>query len=153
MRKFTGMLLALLLALSLTACGGENKTMDIAAVKESIIQDLGVEGPLDLATDRLTDLYDIDTADIKNSASFITMGGSFPDEIVIIEAADANAASRVEEKLEARLAEVMNQSQNYDAENYALLEKCKVQKTGNYVALFISAQNTEMQKIFENAAK
>ena len=154
MKKVFSLLFVLVMVFCLAACSsGGSKTMDITAVKDSIINNLGVEGALELPADRLADLYTIDVADIKASASFITMVGSFPDEIVIVEAVNADAATRIGEKLEARLTEVMNQSQNYDAENYALLQKCKVQKSGNYVALFISSKNSEMQKIFEEASK
>ena len=63
------------------------------------------------------------------------------------------AASRVAEKLESRLAEIKNQSASYDAENYALAQKCKVTKDSNYVTLFVSAKHEDMQKIFDSAAK
>ena len=78
------------------------------------------------------------------------MGGTFPDEILMIEAVDSDAAKRIEEQLQSRLEQVMAQSKNYDAENYALLQKCAVKKTGNYVTLFISAKYAELQKIFDN---
>ena len=79
------------------------------------------------------------------------MGGTFPDEVLMIEAPDSDAAKRVEEKLQSRLSQVMTQSKNYDAENYALLQKCAVKKSGNYVTLFISAKYAELQALFDAA--
>lgn len=81
------------------------------------------------------------------------MDGVFPDEIVMIKATDADAAKRIEEKLNKRLEEVKVQSESYDAENYALAQECKVIKEGNYVALFLSAKHADMEKIFQDAAK
>ena len=52
-----------------------------------------------------------------------------------------------------RLAEIKNQSASYDAENYALAQKCKVTKVSTYVTLFVSAKHEDMQKIFDSAAK
>ena len=154
MKKLIAIISLVLVLCMLTACGGEkSKTIDITKVKEQIVTELSIKEPMDVKTDRLMDLYGIEAKDVKTSASFVTMDGVFPDEIVMIEAVDASAASRISEKLENRLTEVKNQSASYDAENYALAQKCKVTKTGNYVTLFISAKHEEMQRIFDSAAK
>ncbi|MBQ7341448.1 MAG: DUF4358 domain-containing protein [Oscillospiraceae bacterium] len=150
MKKVLCMILALVLLLvSLVACGVEPAKKDIAAIKEQIITDLAIEGAMDIPSERLLDLYGIDAASVKTSACFITMGGAFPDEIVMVEAVDTAAAKEIVQKLETRLADVTNQAQNYDAESFALFQKCKVQSSGVYVALFISAKATEMQKLFD----
>lgn len=149
MKKIICLLLALMLVLS--GCGAEPVTKDITAIKDTILSQLQITDAMDLPAERLLDLYGIETAQIKTSACFITMGGAFPDEIVMVEATDAAAAKAVAEKLNARLADVKNQAQNYDAESYALLEKCKVTTTGTYVTLFISAKSEAMQSIFDKA--
>ena len=148
MKKVLCMILALVLLVSLAACGAEPATKDIAAIKEQIVTELAIEGAMDIPTERLLDLYGIDPASVKTSACFVTMGGAFPDEIIMVEAADSAAAKEIAKKLETRLADVSNQAQNYDAESYAQFQKCKVQSSGVYVALFISAKATEMQKLF-----
>lgn len=143
----------LLLVLMLTACGGSaGVTVDLASVKQTMITDLQIVDPLDIPAERLEDLYNISVESVKTSACFITMGGAFPDEIVMVEAVDAKAAQEIAQKLEARLADVTNQAQNYDADSFALLKACKVETVGNYVHLFISAQSAQMREIF-NAAK
>ena len=149
MKKIICLLLSLMLVLS--GCGAEPVTKDIIAIKDTILSQLQITDAMDLPAERLLDLYGIETAQIKTSACFITMGGAFPDEIVMVEATDAAAAKAVAEKLNARLADVKNQAQNYDAESYALLEKCKVTTTGLYVTLFISAKSESMQSIFDKA--
>lgn len=149
MKKIVCLLLALMLMLS--GCGQEAVTKDLTAIKDSILSQLEIADAMNLPAERLLDLYGIEAAQIKTSACFITMGGAFPDEIVMVEAVDAAAAKEVTQKLEARLADVKNQAQNYDAESYALLEKCKVTTTGTYVTLFISAKSEAMQSIFDNA--
>ena len=103
---------------------------------------------MDLAPARLLALYGIEEADIKESACFVTMDGIFPDEIVMIKAADTDAADRIEEKLNTRLDEIKVQSQSYDPENYAIAQECKVFREGNVVALFVSAKHADMEAIF-----
>lgn len=151
MKKLLSGILALGLVLSLAACGSEPVSKDILQIKDQIVTELSVEGAMDIPTERLLDLYGIASESVKTSACFITMGGAFPDEIIMVEAADTKAAKEIVQKLETRLADVKNQAQNYDAESFALLQKCKVQSKGVYVTLFISAKAAQMQKLFDEA--
>ena len=152
MKRVFALMLSLLLILSLAACGGSaGVTVNLEQVKGQMLEAIKESDPLELPAERLTELYGIEQEDLKSAACIITLGGAFPDEIIMTEAVDAAAAKRIAEKLEARLADVTNQAQNYDAESYALLEKCKVQTVGTYVTLFISAENEQLQQIFDAA--
>lgn len=167
--KWIAALLAMICLLSLCACtvvvdgveGGENKennentdtTIDLGALKDKMIADLAIVDSVDVATDTLLDLYGIETADVASSACFMTMDGVFPDEVIMIEAKDADAAKRVAEKLNARLEDVKKQSESYDADNYALAQKCSVKTKGVYVTLFLSPKYAEMTALFNEAAK
>ena len=154
MKKLVAIISLIMILCMLSACGSEEaKVIDIAKVKSDIVSQLSIADPMDVKADRLMDLYGIEAKDVKTAACFVTMDGVFPDEIIMVEAVDASAASRVAEKLESRLAEIKNQSASYDAENYALAQKCKVTKVSNYVTLFVSAKHEDMQKIFDSAAK
>ena len=106
-----------------------------------------------LPQDRLTDLYGIAQSDIASAGCFITVNGSFPEEAIMIEAKDSAAQSRIVSALNTRLADVMVQAENYDAENYALAKQCKVITAGNYVALFVSPQHAAMESVFNAAVK
>ena len=151
MKKVLAIFLVIVLCMALAGCGSEKKDLDLSALRDKMTSELSIEGAMSLKTERLESLYGIEAKDVKQQGSFITMGGTFPDEILMIEAVDSDAAKRVEEKLQSRLEQVMAQSKNYDAENYALLQKCAVKKTGNYVTLFISAKYAELQKLFDAA--
>ncbi len=129
------------------------KTVDLSALSNQIISKAGVEGAMPLPKERLTDLYGIAQADIASAGCFITVNGSFPEEAIMIEAKDSGAQSRIVSALNTRLADVMVQAQNYDAENYALAKQCKVITAGNYVALFVSPQHAAMESVFNAAVK
>ncbi len=129
------------------------KTVDLSALSNQIISKAGVEGAMPLPKERLTDLYGIAQADIASAGCFITVNGSFPEEAIMIEAKDSGAQSRIVSALNTRLADVMVQAQNYDAENYALAKQCKVITAGNYVALFVSPQHATMESVFNAAVK
>ena len=129
------------------------KTVDLAALSDQIIKSAGVEGAMPLPKERLTDLYGIAQADIASAGCFITMNGSFPEEAIMIEAKDSAAQSRIVSALNTRLADVLVQAENYDAENYALAKQCKVITSGNYVALFVSPHHAAMESAFNSAVK
>ena len=129
------------------------KTVDLSALSNQIISKAGVEGAMPLPQDRLTDLYGIAQSDIASAGCFITVNGSFPEEAIMIEAKDSGAQSRIVSALNTRLADVMVQAENYDAENYALAKQCKVITAGNYVGLFVSPQHAAMESVFNAAVK
>lgn len=155
MRKFLSLALAALLILSLTACGSQQKTYDLDSIAASFMETLADSEPLKMENAAISDLYNTDPADVKNAVCIVTMGGTgaFPDEIIMMEAVDDAAAGRIQSKLEARLADVTNQAQNYDADSLALFQSCKVERFGNYVNLFISPDAQTLREIFAAAGK
>ena len=62
--------------------------VDLAAVRTDIQTQLGITDALPLETDALLNLYGIDSSWVAQSASFVTMAGTFPDEVILVEAVD-----------------------------------------------------------------
>ncbi len=179
MKKLICAVLAVLMLLSLCACSGsgdngntpsdkpsdntssssepssapQDKTVDLAAIKDKIISDVKVEDPMAVDSDKLTELYGIAAEDISESACFVTSSGTFPEEAIMIKAKDDAAKGRIVDLLNARIDDVKVQSESYDAENYALAQKCKVITEGDYIAMFISASHEKMENIFTEAVK
>ena len=129
MKKITSILLVVCLLGALCACGAAAEP-EPSAVTDEIIASLSIASPLNVPAERLLALYGI---------------------AVIVKAVDPAAAGRVEARLNARLDSVMGQAQNYDPESFAIAQQCRVQKNGNYVALFISPQHEAMEQIFDKA--
>ena len=128
-------------------------SVDLTAVKNAIVSGAGVSDPLDVPTARLESLYGIDTSLVKQAASFVTIEGAFPDEIVMIEAVSEEAAEMIQVLLGIRLSEVKEQSKSYDPENYALAQQCTVGKKGAYVSMFLAPQHAKMKAIFDSYVK
>lgn len=133
--------------------GKSSTAVNLEAVKNAIITIVGVADPLDVPTSRLSSLYGIDASLVKQSACFVTIEGAFPDEIVMIEAVNEDAASSIKSLLNNRLAEVKEQSKSYDAENYALAQQCSVDKKGLFVTMFLTPQHANMKVIYEGLVK
>lgn len=154
MKKFLTIALVFVMVTLFAACGtASTHAVDINAVNEQVKALVEDEGPLDLNAESFSELYAIDAADMAQAVGVTTMDGAFPDEIILIKAADDAALARIQSILQQHLDDVMTQSENYDAENYALLQKCKVLVAGDTIALFVSDHFTEMEQIFVNASK
>ena len=123
--------------------------IDLAVVRDDILSTLGIEDPFLLDTDALLNLYGITPEQVKQSASFVTMAGTFPDEIILVEAVDETAAASIAEALQRRLDEVMVQSKSYDAENYAAAQACRVRTNGLFVSLILSPRHDEIAAVYE----
>lgn len=121
--------------------------VSLSGVRDKILSDLGISDYMEISMDRLLDLYGIQSADVAQSASFATMSGAFPGEVIIVEAVDADAASRIAAKLRTRLDEVLNQYKTYDADTYALAESCTVDTDGRVVSMLLSPDRARMRQI------
>lgn len=122
--------------------------VDLQSVRSEIVSECSIEDPLMLEAAALENLYAINAADVKQAAGFATMSGTFPHEVVMVEAADDEAAARVAELLQKRLDEVLNQAKSYDAQNYALAQECSVMKSGSYAALFLSPEHEAIAEVY-----
>ena len=125
----------------------ENK-VDLAAVRTAIVDQLGLTDPLNLDADALNNLYGIDPSLIAQSASFTVAAGTFPDEVVMVEAVSDEAVATIQEKLQSRLDQVLVQSQSYDAENYKAAQSCQVRVNGRFVSLILSPKQADIAAIY-----
>lgn len=171
MKKLAALLTAVLFSCSLCACGqqvlekrnvatdsqsseapvGQTAPSDtgisLTAVRDKILSDLQITEYLEMDAGRLLNIYGINQEDLAQSACFTTMAGTFPHEVILVEAADEAAAQRIAEKLQHRLQEVQNQYRDYDAESYAMAELCAVETDGLIVSLFLSPDHEAMREI------
>ncbi len=127
--------------------------IDLQALMNELTSVLIADEPFALDAQGLNDMYGIAVDDMADSACVLTMDGVFPDEIIVIKAKDADAKQRIKDNLQLRLDDVLVQSKDYDPENYALAQKCKISEHGDYIALFISAEHESMENIFDKAFK
>ena len=166
MKKLSLLLVVVMLfAVCFSACGSEaaeenatevvaeTSSVDLTKVLDAIITGVEAKDPLIIPADRLSSLYGIEAALVKQSACYVTVEGAFPDEIVLIEAVSEEAAATIQGLLETRLSEVKEQSKSYDPDNYALAQKCTVDKKGTYVSMFLAPEHVKMKSIFDSHVK
>lgn len=178
MKRFTtlaAVLMTLVMVLSLAACGEETTptdttdtdtqsqsettdpqqttdSVDLAALRDQMIADYELTDTLPVETAALENAYGITADLVKSSASFnAASGAAFPQEIVMVEAVDENAAAQVAEKLTNRLSSIAEQAASYDPDSLALAEKCTVVTDGVYVGMFFSTNYDGMVADFQAA--
>lgn len=123
-------------------------TASLLQILSEIKTAVGAEGAMDLDASAISSLYGIDESDIKDAAGFVVMAGTFPHEVVMVEARDEAAAQRAENFLKVKHSSFVEQSKGYDAQNYALAQKCKVERKGNRISMFLSPDYEIMNSVY-----
>lgn len=136
----------------LTACGGDApkaKEVNLAAVMEGF--KLG-DDMMTLDENDLMNAYGINADDVKQFAGATSIDLK-ADEIVLIEAKDADAAARVKSALDARYDAKVTETIDYQPEEYAVIKDCKVTSDGNFVAMIIAGNAADLTKAYNAAIK
>lgn len=142
------------LMLLLSACGNSGKTAkttDLSGVMTNMKEKITNTELMDLTPDDLMPNYGIDSADVKQFAACADSTGTKGDEIVLIEGRNDEAASRIQEKLEARYKQKSVEMKDYLPEEFAVLKKCRVVRKGLFVSMIVSPQQEELEKIYEES--
>lgn len=149
--------LILALALCLTACGGgKSASSGGSADLQAVLSEFKLSDEMmTLTLDDLNDVYfmGIDPDDVKQCAAAIHSSGINCDEIIMIEAASADAAERIKGTLEARYQSKLNETDNYLPEENAIIKKCSVTQNGNYVAMIVAPNAAELTEIYNKSFK
>lgn len=147
MKKLLLLLLSLGLLLA-SACAPAPAELPLDTVRNDILHTIGSENATLINSRTLYTFYGITAEDCVEMAGFQKMQGIFPDECVMIRAADRDAAERVENAFRQRLDQVLAQSRDYDPEGYAMAKECRVMTDGLYVRFFLSSQQETMEEIY-----
>ena len=107
------------------------------------------EESIELTVNDFLDYYGIAPESIAVCAAIQDACG-YKDEIVIIKAVDESAADEIHGLLEEHIAYQCDSMRNYDAEQYNILCSSKAVQNGCYAAMFVSAEQDEMNDIFNS---
>lgn len=103
------------------------------------------------STKKLDRYYGIQEDDVADYTGGINNSGVEQDEIVLIKAVSDEAAVRIKESLENRYQAKINENKNYNPEQAAMIEKCKVEQNGLYISMIISSDADKITEIYKNA--
>jgi len=91
----------------------------------------------------------IQASDIKQFAAQTTINTATDiEEIILIEAIDEDAASRVYNALDVRHSSQRDNCKSYSPELFEIVEKCSVEQRGNFVALIMSREAKGISELY-----
>ena len=152
MKKVISIVSAFVLCLAIfSGCGA--KEVKLSEVMDKINSDFSLSLQTLESADELNTYYSIDTADVKQFAAEIDPNNNAPVEIVLIEAVDADAATRVESALTTRYNAIYSQYSSYTPEQLDMVKACKVTKDGNFVSMIVADKGSEMLDVFYSYVK
>ena len=152
MKKVISIVSAFVLCFAIfTGCGA--KEVKLSEVMDKINSDFSLSLQKLDSADELNTYYSIDTADVKQFAAEIDPNNNAPVEIVLIEAVDADAATRVESALTTRYNAIYSQYSSYTPEKLDMVKACKVTKDGNFVSMIVADKGSEMLDVFYSYVK
>ena len=147
MKKLISLAALFILCLAiLTGCGA--KEVNLNEVMDKINSDFSLSLRVLESADDLNTYYSIETADVKQFAAEIDANNDAPVEIVLVEAVDADAATRVETALTTRYNAIVNQYSSYTPEKLDMVQACKVTKDDNYVTMIVADNASEILNVY-----
>ena len=148
MKKLLSILL--LIALTFALCGAklEDGSVDLEAVlaEFNLSDEMMTLDAFDLA-----DIYYFTPEDMKQAVAAVHTSGINCDEIILIEAVDADAAANVKTILDGRYQAKLNETENYLPDEYAIIKECSVTMNGNYVAMIVAPNAAELVEIYNKS--
>ena len=153
MKRIIAMLCAVMLVLALCSCsgGGTTQTKPLNEVFADIKSSVDLGEVLEYTDVAMLDrYYGISADEVEEFAGCVNSSGTDQTEIVLIKAVNIAAAEKVEEVLNNKYNSKLNENRNYNPEQAAMIEKCKVERNGQHVAMIISADAEAITKIYES---
>lgn len=152
MKKIISIAMALVMScLLLVGCGAKEVNLSEAMTKINSDFSLSLK-TLD-SVDDLNTYYSIDTADVKQFAAEIDPNNDAPVEIVLVEAVDAEAATRIETALTTRYNDIYGRYSSYTPEKLDMVKSCKVTNENNIITLIVADKGSEILSAFNESIK
>ena len=160
-KVFLAVISAAVIALCMCSCGNSNagsgsgtastaaKEINLSEVISTINSGSPNQMELIEGVDDLNKYYSISKEDVKSFGAEIDKSGI--DEVVIVEAVDADAASRIQAKLQQRYNSKKQLGASYSPEDLQIIKNCSVKTNGNIVSMIISSNAGAMEEVLNSA--
>jgi len=152
MKKVLSVMLALLLVLSMTACGGKKEepvSIDVNALYESYAEYMPDMFYPDEAT--MMNFLGISVEDCAQYKVAVCAEGMRADEVWLIEAKDEASLETLRELAQFRIESKLEETVTYAPDQYVVVEKAVLLVNGRYLALLISPDVDALKAGFEAA--
>ncbi len=154
MKRFVALALALMLLCALAGCGAKDSGSDVQMDVQSVYDSMVSVMPEMLVMDEMMMLNfcGIEAEMCEQAVVSVCFDGLRADEVWLIEAKDADTLEKLEALAKSRLERKGEESITYSPEQYEVVQKAEVITAGNYLAVLVSPDVTELVEIFNEAA-
>lgn len=147
MRKY--LFPVLILAVLLSACGRRTGQLPLPDELWAAIQaEVTLPDMTDTGSDYLESLTGIRPEQYEQALCLLLAEGTAPDEIILVQAVDENAAQDIQRKLEDRLDYKSRSVQQYLTEYQPMVADGVVRRDGLAVSLIVSEQIDEIIQVY-----
>ena len=158
MKRLISLVLAAVMVLSLSACGGKKESsgpdFQVQDAMDAMLEHIGADDMMTLSGEDMLDFYGIKAQDMEQFSAAITSTGISAKEIVLVKAVGEDAAQRVQEQLDKRVANRMAEFENYLPDQFDIVANhSQVSRDGVYVSLIISSDLENLSKIYSGFLK
>ena len=145
MRKAALVWAALLLALTISACGGKTQAVDVDQLAGELLEQVAFEDELtELDESMVAALYGVENA---QEQKVYLSGGATAEEVAVFRFATEEEAQAALAVLEQRLESRRTDFANYMPDEAARLDNAVLERSGCFVALCVSAGDTAKEII------
>lgn len=148
MKKIIWLLIPFLL---LCACSGSSDTRELSALQAQLPDLDKNENFIKLSVMEALNYFSFREEDVEEALIYISKDGIKADEVVVVKAVDAEAATRVFTALRDRFEEKKNSFRDYIPLEYEKICRSSVKQSGLYCYYVISDMKDTYESVF-NAA-
>lgn len=150
MKKRLSLLLAIIMLLGLVACDTQSKAIDPNAVYLHLLSDIAYDVPLNDAGD-LASIYFTNLPEGSTVRMHVSSSGYYPDEIALITLQNESDYDAAKQAIDAHLAQLRTQFQNYIPEEVATIDGAIVQQFGQYIFLVVTSDRDAVNTLLSKA--
>ncbi len=122
----------------------------INEIYQEIEQTVSLQSPQCMDDDFISNYYGIDAASLEEYVFSMSEDAAQAETVIIMKVKDTNDMEGLRDSLQTVVDEKKNEMENYIPEQFAIVEKSKVQTKQNYIWLVISDNADAITDIIEN---
>ncbi|MBE6990496.1 MAG: DUF4358 domain-containing protein [Ruminococcaceae bacterium] len=148
MKRVCSLVLAVILALGVTACGGEKaKDVDVPGLATALATQVKFDSELKTLTAEQLGNY-VTLPEGTEAAGYMS-GGTTAEEIIVAKCASESDAKALKESIESFLADQRAEMERYLPQETARLEKAVLAQKGSCVVLCVSTDTDTVEQIIK----
>lgn len=150
-RKFIKLMAVLTIAALLcTGCGTKTPPKSIEEVYSEITETVSLKSPQCMDADFILNYYGIDTSALEEYVFSMSEDAAQAETIIIMKVENADDLEAITDCLQTIIDDKKMEMENYLPEQFAIVEKSRVQTKDNYIWLVISDSADAITDIIKN---